>query len=223
MVRNTYTGRFGREYKIDQSVFDEDTEQAAYWGGFLYADGCVSGDELILMLSSRDKDHMEKFKIFLKSDMPISERLVASKYSMSRFAIRGKQLTSGVKRYGVTSPRKPFFPFASDHIKDWIRGFFDGDGSVSRNKRRISLVGDYAVLSLIQLELHGILGVGGSLYKHTVSDIYYLEYCGRRQCSKIIQYLYQDSTVWLDRKKREAEKFLEEPQPRQRNKKGQYI
>jgi DNA-binding transcriptional regulator WhiA len=58
--------------KIEETIFDViDTEEKSYWAGFLFADGCVSdkaasGLSLKLKLAAQDKDHLIKFKNFLK-------------------------------------------------------------------------------------------------------------------------------------------------------------
>lgn len=59
--------------KFDQHIFDEiDTEEKAYWLGFIFADGYIEkqsekkhyGFELSLKLS--DKEHLEKFSQFIQ-------------------------------------------------------------------------------------------------------------------------------------------------------------
>ena len=56
--------------KVDQYIFDViDTEEKAYWLGFLFADGNISSseDKLEINLSATDVDHLEKFRTFLKA------------------------------------------------------------------------------------------------------------------------------------------------------------
>ena len=60
--------------RIDETIFDNiDTEEKAYWLGFLYADGNIStiGNRLEMNLSIKDLDHMFKFKRFLKLEAVI--------------------------------------------------------------------------------------------------------------------------------------------------------
>lgn len=53
-----------------------DTEEKAYWLGFLYADGCVGSKESKVELSLAEKDlrHMEKFRSFIGIENKISYR-----------------------------------------------------------------------------------------------------------------------------------------------------
>lgn len=57
------------EVLIDNTVFDViDTEEKAYWLGFLYADGNIGSTEckLEVNLQASDWEHMKKFQEFLK-------------------------------------------------------------------------------------------------------------------------------------------------------------
>ncbi len=55
-------------YNINENVFDNiDTEEKAYWLGFLYADGYVTYKNYTIGLgvALKDIDHLRKFKDFL--------------------------------------------------------------------------------------------------------------------------------------------------------------
>ena len=56
-----------RRYNVNHEYFKIiDSEEKAYWLGFLYADGCVrkskSGSQVVLKLSTKDEGHLIKFK-----------------------------------------------------------------------------------------------------------------------------------------------------------------
>lgn len=55
--------------KIDEHIFDSiDTEEKAYWLGFIFADGNVSkrDNTFEMTLSGKDIAHLEKFNKFVK-------------------------------------------------------------------------------------------------------------------------------------------------------------
>ena len=62
---------------VDESFFDNiDTEEKAYWLGFMYADGCVntSSNSFELSLKEEDYDHIVKFKNALHSEHKIGKK-----------------------------------------------------------------------------------------------------------------------------------------------------
>ena len=44
-----------------------DTEEKAYWLGFLYADGCIYNDGIRVALSVLDEKHIKKLDIFFNN------------------------------------------------------------------------------------------------------------------------------------------------------------
>ena len=65
-----------RKYSLNEDYFENiDTEEKAYWLGFLLADGNISysgrynkGRHLRIALQNKDKNHLEKMKFSLKSN-----------------------------------------------------------------------------------------------------------------------------------------------------------
>ena len=63
-------------YKANYRIFENiDTPEKAYWLGFIAADGCVYVREknatIRIAIKSSDKEHLEKFKKFMESDVKI--------------------------------------------------------------------------------------------------------------------------------------------------------
>ena len=70
-----------------------DTEEKAYWLGFLYADGSVGSkeDKIELGLAEKDLKHIEKFRDFMNITNKISYRERTKSYRMSFRSIQCKQ------------------------------------------------------------------------------------------------------------------------------------
>ena len=71
-----------KKYFADETFFDViNTEEKAYWLGFIYADGYITtkrnngNQSLGITLSKSDKEHLEKFKRSIKSNHPINTYL----------------------------------------------------------------------------------------------------------------------------------------------------
>ena len=60
-----------KKYQLDENCFEKvETQEQAYWLGFLYADGTNTGVSISLRLQERDREVTEEFRKFLKTDSP---------------------------------------------------------------------------------------------------------------------------------------------------------
>ena len=102
---------YHNELKFNNKVFDNvDTEEKAYWLGFLYADGSVSAsnNQVELSLAGKDREHLQKFKKFLESrnEIKISESKCNGKvYQRCRFSAIDKYFHNRLTELGCV-PKK---------------------------------------------------------------------------------------------------------------------
>jgi len=112
--------------------------------------------------------------------------------------------------YGIT-PRKTFtlnFPtiIPDEYIKDYIRGYIDGDGSLyflndKRYKKPLfylNMVGNEQFIKRIKELIKEKLGIDGKFRKNT--SIYILEYIKKDSIRKLCEWLYQPGCISLERK-----------------------
>lgn len=203
-----------------EEAFDViDTEEKAYWLGFLYADGYVCTNEFSigLNLSIKDIDHLRKFKNFIKYqyDIKISQTHQFGSKScygkngrrlfMCSIKIGNKHLRQSLIDKGCI-PRKSLilsFPDESvfkdkSLIRHFIRGYFDGDGTISSSKRifSIQIVGTKNILEHIQ----EYLGIGYLRQKKNCNEhIYRLTYFNKK-AKKAAKIMYDNSSIYLQRK-----------------------
>lgn len=203
-------------YSINEHFFDEiDTEEKAYWLGFLYADGVVNEDEnrVRLNLSKVDKNHLVKFKRALSSTHPIKEtsKTTSEKtYEGVYVSFRSSHMVKALVEKGCFQRKTEelLFP-TSDVLPDslvhhFIRGYFDGDGSISyttpkrkHSNRRAYKIGITGTENMVD-NIKQILGLTVKTQKY--NNMRVIQPGGNRQCERIFQYLYKDATVFLDRK-----------------------
>lgn len=213
----TYT----RKYTLDETVFENiDTEEKAYWLGYLYADGYNNEDrkEVAFGQAEQDKESVEKFKDFLKSESPITVRMpqIHDKLMCQpffRICVSSEKLSKDLVKWGCMQKKtfKLTFPDIELSLKHhFIRGYFDGDGSVTcaDNLKTCgwNMLGTLDLLQKTQ-NLLPISNTKISEYKES-TGIYTLIHGGRYNLEKICTYLYQDATVYLTRKKDKFEKIL---------------
>lgn len=123
-----------RKYYFDENAFDHITEESAYWIGFLMADGNISyrhdgSPEISLVLNKKDKEHLIKFKSFLKSQHSFTSILCNDAI---RFSIRSLKIVNDLKKNNVI-PNKSLIAKAPDCLlfnRHFWRGVIDGDGSI---------------------------------------------------------------------------------------------
>ena len=140
-----------------------DTEEKAYWLGFLYADGSVGSkeDKIELGLAEKDLKHIEKFKTFMNINNKISYREKTKSYRMSFRSAKCKQ---DLIDKGCIPKKSLILDFPNENQvpkelqRHFIRGYFDGDGSIStpknsygprKNGRTISFIGTQDFLQSI--------------------------------------------------------------------------
>lgn len=139
--------------KFNEHVFDSiDTEEKAYWLGFIFADGYISKIDdkqhiyhFEISLKGSDKPHLDKFNKFMEHEDPNHVKVNKAECfntgvitDRCRWCVRSKHLWETLNSYGCT-PQKSLtlqFPNISIFknntlIKHFIRGYWDGDGCLS--------------------------------------------------------------------------------------------
>ena len=223
-----------RKYAFNKNFFDNiDTEEKAYWLGFLYADGCIQHRKnsdtytLDLALSSHDKKHLELFRKALNSTNPIKDYLSGGNmpgYHTSKISITSKELCLQLINKGCTERKSNTLMFPDKSIfhnnkliKHFIRGYFDGDGSVFISNEKhwrngtITKVIHYRFVGTDDFlnELNNQIGLSGNIY-HGKNTGKASELCFKRK-KKLIpfyKYLYEGATIWLPRKRNIFEKYI---------------
>jgi hypothetical protein len=208
-----------RLYALNPHVFDAiDNELAAYWLGFLYADGAISRRTLKLVLTHSDQEHLGQFRDFMQSTSPIAVRERPGIDHNAYIEFTDRHLAARVRDLGIVVgrpyPERMIGNVPHDLVHHCIRGFFDGDGSARKNGS-VALCGDQAILSWIRQCVADAAGTNPhlTLTKHSKSDIYYLYFSSVRPAQKFASYIYHDATLWLGRKRQVVDSW---PQPRGR-------
>lgn len=204
-------------YPRDEFYFNKiDTEEKAYWLGFLYADGCVHSNNYEISVNITDKEHIEKFKAAIKAFnhniTEIQDKRFQNAKTLYQFSIKDKQLHQDLIKWGCIPQKSllinkiPNIP--RDYVSHFLRGYFDGDGSLhylrGTNNYRISFVGTKDFLNDIQKELQ----TNVSLQSNIAGKAYVLQIAGRKQIERILNYLYNNSKE-NNRLNRKYQKYLD--------------
>lgn len=215
-----------QKYSIDESFFEKiDTEQKAYFLGFLYADGYHHEKTCTIKLDLQEKDVHILYQLndAIKSNKPIKNykrnmNLDNGSYAGSkdtfRLMISNKKISSDLKAKGLMQAKSLILEYPDflneDTERHFIRGYFDGNGSVStpKNKNNIfTFIGATPFIVKLQERLINELGLSKTKISNRwdhLKEISTIGYCGTGSCLKFKDYIYKDATLFLTRKK---EKF----------------
>jgi hypothetical protein len=219
-----------RLYSLDENAFDVITPEAAYWWGFLYADGNINKRSVVLALKWDDFAHVEKFKEFMRSEAPTKKyghKIGRDVHYACHLNITSQHLARRLTELGIVPHRTRFDcvkdNLPQDMIRHWIRGFFDGDGTI-HNARGQFGVGFMGSLEVVEWVRENIPCVDKSkrIHKHCISNVFYLNFNGNNISRKITNYLYDGQTLYMDRKHK-LSTSIPFPSPRQRDKLGRFI
>lgn len=218
-----------RKYSIKNENFFEtiDTEQKAYYLGFMFADGFITskikgnGSQSVGMtLSTRDKDVLTRFRIALGAEHPVRDYIGETGYKQgvkySRLIFKSQKMVEDLKNKGIVEKKTNICEFPSrdilpyNLIKHFIRGYMDGDGSIKRVSRPTGSYDFSFVITGTDDILEGVTDylIENNLVKirtklskrepHQVVSS--LCYGGNIQTERILDHIYRDSTVYLERK-----------------------
>lgn len=205
-LRKTSTKKRPRRLDIlNEAAFDcLDSEDALYWLGFSYADGNVNNNIFRWGLGLKDVSHLIKLAAFLDSD-----NIVKTTDTDCSINFCNPHLAKRLIELGLTPKRGQFFklareiPTGMEH--HFIRGYIDGDGCIS-DREKIIILGQIDILTWIKGMFVKYVGASDKVEPRQRRGILEIAWGGRIQFHKLIDYIYKDATIYLERKKVIADK-----------------
>lgn len=198
-----------RKYTLNENFFDIiDNEEKSYFLGLLYADGYVhiKTNKIILQLDNKDKNILTKLNNIIQSNRPLTKIVVNSKFIHYRLSINNKHMVNELIKNGCGQKKTLTIRFPHDLpvnlLRHFIRGYFDGDGNIYIDKIKqpeFSLTGNFEFIN----ECHNVLNKLLSLNPLTIQknkNSFRVKYRGKLICHKIYNFLYDDSTIYFNRK-----------------------
>ena len=204
-----------RIYNINEQYFDDvDSEEKAYFLGFIIGDGFVGKNTIKISLHSKDIEILEKFKLSISSNSPIKHFKSRCNQDHVLLNCCSEKLCQKLKSLGILNDKTiSIGSFNINQVPDvlfrhFMRGLFDADGNIfiknkSRSACRFSIIGNEKFLLKCQLKMMQSINIKQTkLYRPRISDkVATMYYSGMNNICKIFDYLYKDSTVFLSRKK----------------------
>lgn len=206
-------------HSVNERFFRSWSNEMAYVLGLMLTDGCVSQDRHTVTLAMNDREILEKLKVVMQTDIPV----VQSKHQpkLHIFRITRSQIVRDLIGLGVT-PRKSltveFPPIPDKHLSHFIRGVFDGDGSVvlARYKcakqptnnpwlRTMFNSGSLKFITVLEKKLRFLGMPPQAIFtSHAGKNPFYKIGYGGKDSKKLFDIMYRDAKngLFLDRKYR---------------------
>ena len=217
-LRNyTESKQAGRKYTVNDNFFKTQGPDMAYLLGFLAADGNVSKAEngVTIQLQESDKDFLELIRAKVESSRPIKFYLTNAGKPTCKLEVWSSEWKKDLAIYNIV-PNKTFILQPPDRLNpryyiDYIRGYFDGDGSIyvnnSKYAREFAICG--ASKDLIYWMYRELVKLGvENLHVYTTYTannvtMYELSTKNKEAVKQIGKLMYYDDNVFcLDRKRK---------------------
>lgn len=217
--------------KFNENIFDViDTEEKAYWLGFIYADGYLDSSPLKnnqksyysfgIGLQIQDWEHLLKFNEFMGHEkINLYTYIKDPKRPSCIWRVRNRHLWETLNSYGCTPQKSLTVKFPDKKIfkdkkliKNFIHGYFDGDGDLSYNKNirktseswvvpKLGFTGAKTFLEPLAKWLKKELGIN---YRWTHDKrhsefTWHLNY-NKKESLILLNYFYKDAKIHLNRK-----------------------
>lgn len=229
-------GRYSKESIVNHNYFKNiDCERKAYWLGLLMADGCVlnpKGNSWCISLELSTKDSYLIYEMIKDMESDKSMRNYKRKKSKSHknesetsvITIYSHQLVEDLGRYGIVQRKSridiPLPNIDKDLLRHYIRGYFDGDGSVMKSKCKDQRLSRYGIsICGTSSFLYGMKEILDKSIKcnATIIDmnkygvnIFNLRLSNNADLYNFYKYIYADATIYMVRKKNRLEEFMNE-------------
>ncbi|MEG0370745.1 MAG: endonuclease [Clostridium sp.] len=185
-----------------------DTEEKAYFLGYIIADGNVSIYDnqysLKFHISIVDKEIVDRFLECIQSNNKTSIKNNGESYYVSLTSVH---MCKRLIELGVI-PNKTGKEIIPDDIPDnllnhLIRGIFDGDGITDISCKRSGFIGSELLITRIK----SILGITLTSFPAGKNKkvIYFLG--GKKFSKKLYDYIYENANIYLKRKKQRLEQI----------------
>lgn len=208
-----------RVYRIKDRHFSViDTERKAYFLGLLYADGCNrENNVVVLSLGEPDQYLVEGLKEELGFGGPLRIINYAdhSWKTTHRLELCNKRLSRDLYRLGCVYRKSLILRFPTEEqvpkhlLPHFVRGFFDGDGSIANNRRlEVSMMSSPDFCQGLKTYLETTLNIKAYLKKHHNGKNHVVA-TNLRASVLVLDHIYQDATIYMTRKRDRFKRFIQ--------------
>lgn len=221
IARNKGLNKRQRKYSLNESFFEViDSSEKAYFLGLLYSDGYVNDTPsdygISISLKDEDIDSLEKLKLAVGFDGPISIHGFYKENRYLRLRLYSKKMVMDLIKHGCIRAKSlvKTFPNSSllpDQISHFVRGYFDGNGGLWKNKDNqwaLSFSSSHSFVASLRSIISPISNGSGYIANKGKSSEINFE--GHVQIRKILEWMYKNSVIYMNRKYKLFKQFIDE-------------
>lgn len=209
------------KYQYDDTYFQRQTSSMAWILGFIASDGSIrkGENEIKIGLSKVDSEILERIKEEMSLQMPVKFYTTTEGYECCRLQWTNEQHKKDLATYHIV-PQKTYCLLPPDKLDrkywiDYIRGYFDGDGSINYLQSNHALCWQIcaATSGILQwiidflYEEYNIPKVNIHQMARPNGPLYYFQY-STNATKMIYKILYTPNSLYLQRKKDKFEEVL---------------
>ena len=211
-----------RALNKNEEYFSIESHNMAWLLGFLAADGTVSSSNntIKIGLSAKDKEILEKIKQEVEIENNIVEYTTKDGFDCVDLHWTCAKHKQELAKYGITPNKtftiKPPIQLSAEYYIDFIRGYFDGDGSINliqgKNLRWQICGATPEILEWIidiLYEQYNIPKVSVHCDMHRSKHNYYYFQYSTNATKQIYNILYTNNSLYLNRKKEHFDNIIQ--------------
>lgn len=189
--------RGGKNKLVTRNPFIQLTEETDYWIGYIAADGFVSSKKYLIGVKSKDISHIAKYRDYIGEGVKLRTEINKANSLIGIVNFGNFEAYYYLLSLGITPKKSKTFKYNLPINGNILRGHFDGDGSISQNRPKIT-TGSEAFKEQL-CSYYNNLGIKYSVSRksETTWDIYVL----KDSRKKLYDLMYSNASIFLDRKR----------------------
>lgn len=205
-----------RGMPFNDKFFDEWNPEMAYVLGLLFADGNLCKNRIKLQLQEKDKKLILDIATLLGIELSYIFKQRSKQFGTFSygFCVCRRDVVKRLNELGLT-PRKSktmLFPYVPhQYLRHFIRGYFDGDGSVSISTNQLHVqfsCGSISFTERLKEVLSNELNHDVKIHVDRRTINYNVNFHSTRLGRIFYSYLYTDCSIYLSRKREVFDKLI---------------
>lgn len=211
IMRTSGYKHYPKNYLCNHEYFKNWSNDMAYIVGFITADGNIHNKRpyLSIELQREDKEFLIKLKNKIYPDSNIYDCIHYDKrnkkeHFTSKWTFHSKEIIKDLEKYSIfpnkTGKHLLNFDIPKEYINDYVRGFFDGDGSIFISKNIKSVTFVCASVKFLE-SLQKLIPIPTTICY--INNPPYIRFCKKSDVVIFRDWLYNSkSDLYLERKKK---------------------